>query len=684
MAKVKSKKILITAALPYANGPIHVGHLVEYIEADIIARFLKLTGQDAIFICASDTHGTPIEVKAKDLNTTPEAMVKRFTKEHQEDFSQFFIEFDHYYTTHSPENKELSELFFNTLNKKGHIYKKLIKVIFCSNCKRVLPDRYVKGTCPHCATLDQYGDVCESCGVALKGIDLINPACTICGRTPIQKESEHYFFKLSTFEKPLRAWLTKNKNLQDEVKNHIFEWLDKGLEDWCISRDGPYFGFQIPGEKDKYFYVWMDAPIGYISSTKHFTGRWKDYWQKDSTITHFIGKDIIYFHFLFWPAMLMGVGYTLPSDIVVHGFLTVNGQKMSKSRGTFFTAKDFLKFYNPEQLRFYYALHLSKKLSDINLDFEDFTATVNNNLVGNIANFCYRVLSFIDKNYDGKIDSIASDKMVGELDKRVRNIHKAYSDYNLKEALAEILEFSAQGNTYFQKAEPWKSKDDKATKERVGLAANMVRALSILITPILPRFSAEIQVQLSEKGLAWKDIRFNKKIRTKNVRIVLTRAEKMPEAMTFPLTLRVGKIARIRDHPNADSLYLVDVDLGKEKRQLVAGLRKYYKKEELEGKYIVVCTNIVPATIRGEKSDGMLLAADDGEHVEVLEAQKTTIGSEVHMEGTQSSQTPITFDQFVELGLKVVDRKVAWKNTHLHTPAEDIKVVGVHDGALVR
>ena len=684
MAKVKSKKILITAALPYANGPAHLGHLVEHIETDIIVRFLKLTNRDVIFICASDTHGTPIEVKAKDLNLAPEAMVKKFTKEHQEDFSQFHIRFDHYYTTHSPENKELSEFFFNTLNKKEHIYKKHIEVIYCAHCNRVLPDRYVRGTCPHCATLDQYGDICESCGVALKGIDLINPACTICGRTPIQKESEHYFFKLSKFEKPLRQWLTKNKNLQDEIKNHIFEWLDKGLEDWCISRDGPYFGFQIPGEKDKYFYVWMDAPIGYISSTKHFTKKWKEYWTKDSTIIHFIGKDIIYFHFLFWPAMLMDVGYTLPSDIVVHGFLTVNGQKMSKSRGTFFTAKDFLKLYNPEHLRFYYAIHLSKKLSDVNLDFEDFIATVNNNLVGNIANFCYRVLSFIDKNYEGKIDKIAKDPIILNMKKRVEQINKSYSDYNIKEALAGIMDFSSQGNNYFQKAEPWKSKDDKATKERVGLAANMVRALSILISPILPKFSAEIQAQLSEKCLSWKDIRFNKRIRTKNVKIIFTRAEKMPEAMTFPLTLRVARVVNVRDHPNADSLYLVDVDLGKEKHQLVAGLRKFYKQQELLGKQIVVCTNIVPATIRGEKSNGMLLAADDGERVLVLEAQKTTIGSEVHMEGTKSSETPVTFDQFKELGLKVVNSKVVWKNTHLHTPSEDIKVIGVREGALVR
>jgi len=347
--KSSSSKILITAALPYANGSIHIGHLLEYIQADIYARFLKLQNKDVLYICASDMHGTPVEVNAQKAGIPPEKFAEKFWIEHQQDFKSFLIEFSNYYKTHSPENKELCEVFYTTLKKKGYIFRKKIHVIYCTHCERSLPDRYVKGTCPNCTTADQYGDVCENCSSVLKAINLINPHCSICGKTPIQKESEHYFFTLSKFSVQLKQWLSQ-ANFQPEVRNWLQEWMNKGLEDWCISRDAPYFGFEIPGSKKetgetKYFYVWMDAPIGYISSTKNYTDKhkttWEAYWKKGE-IYHFIGKDISYFHFLFWPAMLMAMDIPLPK-LTVHGFITVNGQKMSKSRGTFFTAKDFIK-----------------------------------------------------------------------------------------------------------------------------------------------------------------------------------------------------------------------------------------------------------------------------------------------------------------------------------------------------
>jgi methionyl-tRNA synthetase len=687
--RTMSTKTLITAALPYANAPVHIGHLIEYIQADIITRFLKLSGENVIYICASDTHGTPIEVNAQKQGIKPEELVKKYNREHQKDFAAFHIQFDNYYTTHSPENKEFSEFFFTTLKKKGYIYTKTINVIYCAQCARTLPDRYVRGTCPHCTTKDQYGDVCESCGVALKGIDLINPKCSLCGSTPEQKEREHYFFKLSSFSEQLRTWLNGNEKMQSEIKNHITTWLDNGLEDWCISRDGPYFGFLIPGETEKYFYVWLDAPIGYISSTKNYTDKknekWEDYWKKNNPIIHFIGKDIIYFHFLFWPAMLMGVGFNVPDNIAVHGFLTVNGTKMSKSRGTFFTAQDFLKTYNAEYLRFYYAQHLSTKLVDIDLDFDDFKAVINNTLIANVGNFCYRVLSFAEKNYGGKLTKIADEKeTIRQCEETIAFIKKSYAEYNIKNAVRAILALSAIGNSYFQAAAPWKDKQNKEIKEAVGLAANIVRVLSIVLQPILPVFAVSLQEQLGVKQLAWKDITFDEKIHVKNAAILLKKIEDMPEKMQFPLQLGIGKITRVEDHPNAENLYVLQVDCGTEKRQLVAGIKKFYTPDQLDGMHIVVCMNMKPAKLRGVESNGMLCAADDGEHVIVLEAPNSPPGTPVTVSGYTNSTKKVTYPEFAQVGLKVVDKRVVWKDKRLHTTVEELDVEGVAEGASVR
>jgi methionyl-tRNA synthetase len=508
-----TKKIVVTSALPYANGSIHIGHLVEYIQTDIFVRFLKLIGEDAVYCCADDTHGTPIEIKSKQLGIKPEELIAKFGKEHLSDFKSFLINFDSYYSTNSKENKYFSDLIFSRLKEKGFIYTKKIKITYCEHCKRPLPDRYVKGICPKCGAEEQYGDACEKCGSKYDPIDLENPKCTICGTEPVYKDSEHYFFKLAEFSSKLEKWLTENKNLQPEIRNYILNWVKEGLKDWDISRDGPYFGFKIAGEEDKYYYVWLDAPIGYISSFANYLGKDTKKAEKewnDSRIIHFIGKDIIYFHFLFWPAMLMGADFNLPENLVVHGFLTVNGEKMSKSRGTFYTAKDFLsKYKNPEYLRYYYAGLLSRKMSDLDLDLENFKKNVNNELVANLSNFCYRVLSFCNKSLDSKITEFdKTEPMLIEIKERIEKIKKNYLDVNLKEALSEIMAISALGNKYFQENEPWKliNEDKEKTEKIITFCVNIAKILSIIVEPVLPKFSEELQKQLKVKKQSWKDL----------------------------------------------------------------------------------------------------------------------------------------------------------------------------------
>ena len=534
----KSSPTIVTAALPYANGPIHIGHLLEYIQADVYARFLKLTGHDALYICASDMHGTPIEVNAQKAKIKPEVFVEQYWKEHQEDFQSFLIQFDNYYKTHSPENRELAELFYKTLQEKSHIYRQKIKVMYCDNCRRSLPDRYVKGTCPHCHAPDQYGDICEKCGSVLKSVDLLKPYCSICQNTPRPKESEHYFFKLSAFSKQLQKWAaSKEANLQPEVRNWLQGWFEKGMEDWCISRDAPYFGFEIPNSKKetgeiKYFYVWLDAPIGYISSTKNYCdksgGDWKEYWYKGQII-HFIGKDIAYFHLLFWPAMLMDMEITLPR-VNIHGFITVNGEKMSKSRSTFLTAKDFLKSYSAEALRFYYASHLDRSVVDVDLHFDELKAVVNNVLLGNLGNFCYRTLIFTEKNY-GKITAIAEETdlqiHVGEL---LDEIRRNYEVREFRSAVKNILKIADLANAYFQKAEPWKTKESAETKEALGFCVNLARNLAIIASPILPTFSQKIYAALAEKKpLFWKDISFTWKGKVAKVAVLVEKIEEVKQ-----------------------------------------------------------------------------------------------------------------------------------------------------------
>ncbi len=705
MVKLQSKikhKLLVTSALPYANGPIHVGHLVEYIQSDIFVRFLRLAGEDVLFICADDTHGTPIEIKAKELKITPEQLIADVYKEHTRDFKNFLISFDDYYSTHSPENRHYSDLIFEQLKSKGHIYKKNIEITYCEHDKRTLPDRYVKGTCPRCGATDQYGDVCERCNAAYKTTDLINPYCALCGNKPIRKLAEHYFFRLSSFSDKLKRWLDKNRQLQPEIKNFVYSWIKNGLEDWCISRDGPYFGFKIPGEEDKYYYVWLDAPIGYIAATAHYTAekglKVEDYWNdKKARIIHFIGKDIIYFHFLFWPAMLLGSGFNLPFNIPVHGFLTVDGEKMSKSRGTFYTAEDFFRRYKAEYLRFYYAKVLSRNMSDIDLNFSNFHDSVNNELVANLANFCYRVLSFANSNFESRISKIDNDKkIISEIKKKVKKIEEHYYSLEINEATKEILAISSVGNKYLQDKQPWnliKTDKDKAA-EVIGLAANIVKILTILVKPILPSFSSEIEKQLNLNNLKWNDLNFElKEHKIGQAKIIFTKVESVSEGIqtdarrdeVFPLNIKVAKIISVEDHPNANKLIIVRIDLGREQRQIIAGIKNHYKKEELVDKKIVVLTNLKPAMLRGLESNGMLLAGDDGKNIGLIAPKESRPGEQVYFEGyNKVSKNQISYEDFSKIQIFTKDGKIFYNGKVMKTDKEILTVEKVGDGAKIR
>ncbi len=686
----KGKRVLVTSALPYANGSLHLGHLVEYIQTDIFVRFLRLIGEDILYVCADDTHGTPIEIKAAELGISPEGLISKVYDEHVKDFNDFLISFDNYYTTHSPENKYYSDLIFLRLKNKGFVYTKDIEVTYCENCKRTLPDRYVKGNCPKCNAPDQYGDVCEVCNATYKTIDLIEPYCTICKNKPIRKTSTHYFFKLSKFSNKLESWLNKNKNLQLETKNFVLNWIRNGLEDWNISRDGPYFGFKIPGEENKYYYVWLDAPIGYIASTDNYCKKHdlktEDYWSdKGARIYHFIGKDIIYFHFLFWPAMLLGSDFELPYDIVVHGFLTINGEKMSKSRGTFFTAREFLQKYNPEYLRFYYASLLTKSISDIDLNFDDFSKKINNELASNIGNFCYRVLNFLNKNFDGEIKDIEKNKdLINEINKKIRNIEKNYYELKFNEVVKDILHISSIGNKYFQDNEPWKlfNKDKHKVHTILGFCTNIIKNISILVEPIIPRFATSLQKQLNLKNLKWNDLNFNLKNHKIGKEEILI--SKMEFENKFPLSLKVAQIVNIREHPNADKLYILDINLGDEKRQLVAGLKGYYAVDELKYKKIIVVTNLKYAKLRGIESQGMLLAGDDGTNVGILTVNESNSGDKVYFDGLENSIEEISFEDFLKINMTIKNNKIYFENKELKTDKEIVRVEKVKDGAKVR
>ena len=510
------RKILVTSALPYANGSIHLGHLVEYLQTDIWVRSQKMSGNECLYICADDAHGTPIMLKAQELKITPEKLIESTYKEHIKDFSDFFIEFDNYYSTHSEENKEFSTHIYNQLKKNGNIIEKTIEQFYDAEAKMFLPDRYIKGECPKCGAKDQYGDSCEECGATYSSTEIVNPISIVSNSSPITKKTEHFFFKLSDYEDFLKEWISSDTT-QLEIKNKLNEWLSDGLADWDITRDKPYFGFNIPEYDDKYFYVWLDAPIGYIASFKNYCEKnnkdFNEYWNKESDceMYHFIGKDISYFHALFWPAMLEGSNFRKPTAIFCHGFLTIDGEKMSKSRGTFFNARTYLNHLSPEYLRYYYASRLTNKIEDIDLNFDDFLSRVNSDLVGKIINIGSRCARFINKDFNNKLSSeLKNNKLIEECLANVMNIIKNYEDRNYSSNIRLITSMADDVNKYLDEEKPWvkiKNESEKELAQKIctdGL--NLFRILIGCLKPVIPEIAKKVEAIMKCAPINWENI----------------------------------------------------------------------------------------------------------------------------------------------------------------------------------
>ncbi len=507
------RKILVTSALPYANGDIHIGHLVEYLQTDFWVRFQKMRGHDCIYICADDTHGTPIMLKARDLGITPEELIAQSKEAHERDFAAFEIEFDNYGSTNAESNRVLSYEFYDKMKSKSHTTTREIDQLYCEHDKMFLPDRFVKGTCPNCKSTEQYGDSCDVCGATYAPTDMSDVHCAICGNIPVMRGSEHLFFKLNDFKSFLDGWVPDHT--QVEINNKLQEWLAEDLRDWDISRDEPYFGFEIPDMPKKYFYVWVDAPVGYISSTTEWaekTGRTVDEFWKDesSELYHFIGKDIVYFHTLFWPAMLEAAEYRKPTKVFVHGFLTVNGEKMSKSKGTFIKASTYLEHLGPEYLRYYYACKMSSSVHDIDLNLEDFMARINSDLVGKITNLGSRGAQMTNKKFEGRVTSLSAEgkELLQKARGRAEKITALYEGREFSKAVVEIREIADMANQYFDTQKPWELAKDNPEKTQEILCdiLNLFRVIAIFLKPVLPRYVEKVEKLLGEEPYSWGSI----------------------------------------------------------------------------------------------------------------------------------------------------------------------------------
>ncbi|MDR3603204.1 MAG: methionine--tRNA ligase [Syntrophaceae bacterium] len=644
-------RTLVTSALPYANGDIHIGHLVEYIQTDIFVRFLRLIGEDVLYVCASDAHGAPIEINAAKKGMTPQKLVEEFHQRHRTDFSRFEISFDEFYSTDTPENQRHSEIIYLKAKENNHIVSREIEQFYCERCGRFLPDRYIKGTCPKCAAPDQYGDVCESCGATYRPTELSDAHCAICGAKPELRTSLHLFFKLMDFSDFLSEWTSFPGRLQDEVRGFVRTWIDQGLRDWDISRDGPYFGFKIPGEENKFFYVWLDAPIGYIAATEHYcSGKdglsVEDYWidpKSEIEIHHFIGKDIAYFHTLFWPAMLKAADYRTPTAVHVHGFLTVDSRKMSKSRGTFITARQFADQVNPWFLRYFYMTKLGSTIDDIDLNLEEFVNRTNAELVNNITNLISRSASFLNKRLDSMLGVVP--KTCEELKKQVTlHVEQCYHDYKLlkySNVIRNILAISDIANNYVQQNEPWSAikTDPEKARDDLTFAINCSKILSILLKPVLPSYSAKVEQILGLGDLKWADAKFDFELRPINVfeklvdrlepntmqhviekakddlapEIVKTIAPEFKEEILIEdftkIDLRVGKILSASHIEGSDKLVKLRVDIGREIRTVFAGIKSSYSPEDLVGRTVSVVCNLAPRKMRFGVSEAMVMAA---------------------------------------------------------------------------
>ena len=651
-----SRKILVTSALPYANGEIHLGHLLEYIQTDIWVRFQKMMGNECHYVCADDAHGTPIMLKANELGITPEALIKDVSERHQADFKDFFIGFSQYHSTHSDENKTLSTDIYNQLNAAEYIKTRTISQAFDPEKQMFLPDRFIKGDCPKCGAVDQYGDNCEVCGATYSSTELNNAKSAISGATPITKDSEHYFFDLPQFEAQLKEW-TNAGHLQDEVSNKLAEWFEQGLKQWDISRDAPYFGFQIPGVEGKYFYVWLDAPIGYMASFKKLCNEqdidFDEYFNKDSKteLYHFIGKDIVYFHALFWPAMLMGSNYRTPNAIFAHGFLTVNGQKMSKSRGTFIQARTYLESLNPECLRYYYAYKLSAKIDDIDLNLEDFKQRVNSDLVGKVVNIASRSAGFIVKKFDKTLSAYAIEgDLYNEFVAQGDSIAQHYEARNYNQAMREIMKLADKANQYIDTHKPWQMVKEEGKEAQVhdvtSLAINLFRVLVTYLKPVLPVMAEQVEAFLNIDELDWhslkhpltkhkinkfkplmlriEDAQINQVIESSKQSMQTTEKETQEDDMIqiddfTKIDLRIAKIVKAQAVEGADKLLQLTLDIGEAStKNVFAGIKAHYKPEDLEGRLTVMVANLAPRKMKFGISQGMVLAAGNGESLYIL------------------------------------------------------------------
>ncbi|MFQ0978784.1 methionine--tRNA ligase [Vibrio campbellii] len=661
------RKLLVTCALPYANGSIHLGHMLEHIQADIWVRYQRLRGNTVNFICADDAHGTPIMLKAQQMGITPEEMIAAVSEEHQKDFAGFDISFDNYHSTHSEENSELASHIYLELKKNGFISSRTISQLFDPEKEMFLPDRFVKGTCPKCKSEDQYGDNCDNCGETYSPTELIDPKSAVSGATPVMKDSEHFFFDLPQFESMLKEW-TRSGSLQSETANKMQEWFESGLQQWDISRDAPYFGFEIPGEKNKFFYVWLDAPVGYMASFKNLCDKtegldFDEYWKKDSSteLYHFIGKDIVYFHSLFWPAMLEGSGFRKPNNVFVHGYVTVNGAKMSKSKGTFVKASTYLNHLDPECLRYYYAAKLNSRIDDLDLNLEDFTQRVNADVVNKIVNLASRNAGFISKRFEGKLaENFAEPELYNEFVAAADRIAELYETREFGRAIREITALADKANQYVDEKAPWvvakEEGKDQELQEICSVGINLFRVLMTYLKPVMPALAARTEAFLNEE-LTWEGIAapltgheitkfkalFNR-IDPKNIEAMIeaskedaaaemaakekAEAEKNKASQTeldkdpiadeiefdafAAVDMRIARIISCEEVPKANKLLKFQLDIGGETRQVFSGIKSAYKPEELEGKLTVMVANLKPRKMKFGMSEGMILAAGPG------------------------------------------------------------------------
>jgi methionyl-tRNA synthetase len=657
----KKRKIVVTSALPYANGDIHIGHLVEYIQTDFWVRFQKMRGNECVYVCADDTHGTPIMIRARKEGITPEELIARSHAEHLKDFTDFQIKFDNYYTTNSPENRLLSEEIYKAAEAKGYITRKTTPQLYCEKCNMFLPDRFVKGVCPKCGAADQYGDSCDKCGATYGAEELGSPKCTTCGQTPVVKDSEHLYYELEPQHEYLEKWIPLHTT--SDVSNKLLEWFKEPLRGWCISRDAPYFGFEIPGFKDKYFYVWVDAPVGYIASLKN-AGKFEMWNDPEVELYHFIGKDIIRFHCLFWPGMLNAAGFKGPTKVFVHGFLTVNGEKMSKSKGTFVSARTYLDNLPPEALRYYYAAKLGGTTDDMDLNLSDFVQRVNSDLVGKITNIASRGGQMLQKKLGGMLGTMDEEGKV-LVEKCIAAgdvIAKHYEDPKFNQAIVEICRLADAANEYFDKREPWKSvkTDEEATRTTLTAALNAFRIIAIYLQPVLPEYAKKAMKLFGESCWTWESASETKensalgeyeylasRIDLKQVDAMVEAAKAKPgesgevshesrasknkdkapspakdasplkEEIPFPdfekVDLRVGVVESCEIVPKSSKLLKFVLDAGAlGKRTIFSGIRQAYPEpEKLVGKEVVFVANLAPRKMSVGVSEGMILFAGE-------------------------------------------------------------------------